>query len=184
MKKTNSETKVSSKNLYGLFIYHDENGHAYYYDIFTRKYYLITDNQIQKYLVYSLRFALGIVTAFILRFSVNLNINFCILAGLTVYVVLFILFRKNFLAVLNSAKNIKKLKRDNYIVRTASGMEYWRIISLNLIALLIVFLCMYYLKNMTYTNTNLVVYSLIIVIAVIYFVVNIVAIVYKKIHNL
>lgn len=184
MKKIENETKVSPNNLYGLFIYHDDNNHAYYYDIFTKKYYSITENVIQKYLVYSLRFALGIITAFILHFSINVDIVICAVVGFVVYIVLFILFRKNFLGVLNCAKNIKALKRDNYIIRTATGMEYWRIIVLNIVAFLIVLVCIYYLKNAAYTNITLLIYSLILIGAIIYIVINIIVIIYKKMKKL
>lgn len=179
----NDASKVSERNIYGTFIYHDNNGHAYYYDIFTKKYYSITAKDLQMYLVYSMRFPLAVATAFIIYYSLKVDIKIALILGAIIYLVLFFLFEFNFLKKLNPARNIQSLKKDSYIERTARGLEQWRILVLMGIALLIIGLSFIYINSGNYSGISIVAFYVIIACAVVYIIMNAIALIKKKKNN-
>lgn len=125
------ENKTVSMNLY-----QNEDGNLVFYDIFTKKAYIIPKDKFREYNLYSFRpIIAALIGTLVVLFFKDLYWGFIV--GVGVYLILETLFRKNILEHATIMKKFEKPKGESYITSQANKLPYWRIILIIITLLLL-----------------------------------------------
>ena len=146
--------KIEAKDLGGLFIYQDPKKGCVYYDIFTKKGYIITNSEVKTYNIYSLSLPIGIMAAYVLTI---LGFEFwtSALVGLAVYVILKLIFRFKFLYSLPEIPNYQKGKRENVFVTLIKKYGTAKLLILSILFVAIVIVTLINAKVSNFEGLNL-----------------------------
>ena len=154
-------SNVSSNQLNGMMLYHEPK-RTVYYDIFSKKGYIINNAEAREYLLYSTRYSgMGLLGFFIFYATNNLVVSLvCAVVGL---VLLEVLFRFKFLYKLPSINNYKRPKKAGYVAETAERDSYFKIILLIVCGILFALMIGSYMSNGLYdtTLTTILAYALV-----------------------
>lgn len=109
---------IDAKSLTGLFIDQDPKRGCIFYDIFTKKGYIITNQDVKTYNIYSLSLPIGIMAAYVLTI-INVEFKYAALIGLVVYLFLKVLFRFKFIYTLPEIPDYKRKNKESFITSMA-----------------------------------------------------------------
>lgn len=177
----NSISKASDLN--GLFIYQDPKKGTVYYDIFSKKGYVLTSSDVKKYVLYSSSLFIGLVAAALAYALFNTGIVPAALIFVVVYVILEIIFRVSFLYKLPKAENWKPFKKDSIFVAIAKMYSTTRLAILIGLLILITILMPVYANMAQMDNVNKYGSYIIAAATGIYAIINIIALIQKKQNN-
>ena len=106
---------LKASELNGLFIYHDQKKGTIFYDIFTKKAFIITTSDVQKYLVYASMFPACILISFGLMSLFSLSLPDMVILFVALMILSETLFRFFFFYKLPEVKNWKPAERTNIV---------------------------------------------------------------------
>ena len=114
---------IKAKDLAGLNIYQDPKRGTIFYDVFTKKGFILTSGDVKTYTIYTSMLPLCFIVAFAATslFSLNYVGAFAIFAVL--YTAVLIIFRVKFFYTLPEAEGWKPVKRDNIFVWMAMNFS-------------------------------------------------------------
>lgn len=145
--------KENKTNSLGL--YENEDGNLVFYDIFTKKAYIIAQSQFREYNLYSFRPIIAILVGTLIVWLFK-DLYWGFIVGVGVYLVLETLFRKNVLEHSTIMKKFEKPKGENYIVTQAKRLPYWRIL-LIILLFIVLAISIYFMDvriQMEYPDTD------------------------------
>ena len=179
--KQNNRNGLVASNLNGMLIY-QEKKRTVYYDIFTKKGYIITNLDVRTYLIYSTRYSLFALLGFFLYYLTN-AIEISFLIPIMLLLVAEILFRTTYLYRLTSIKNYERPKKAGYIEETANNESYIKIVLLIVLGILLAIMIGNNMNNGLYKTRILVIMAYIVTYGALFIaLLNIVAL-YKKIKS-
>ena len=170
---------MKASELNGLFIYHDQKKGTIFYDIFTKRTFIITTSDVQKYLVYTSMFPACILISFGVMSLLSLNLVDMMIMFIALMILSESLFRF-FFYKLPEVKNWKPEKKETVVSYLENNYSSARLTLLTvlLIALAAVIPLYTYIEEMKgieyYLN------YLIAAIALVFAVIVIIALVRKK----
>ncbi len=112
---------IKAKDLSGLSIYQDPKRGTIFYDIFTKKGYILTSSDVKTYTIYTAMLPLCFIVAFAAMSLFKLDYIVALIIFLVLFIAVMILFRVKFFYTLPEAEGFKPVKRENifvYIART------------------------------------------------------------------
>jgi len=171
---------MKASELNGLFIYHDQKKGTIFYDIFTKRAFIITTSDVQKYLVYTSMFPACILISFGVMSLLSLNLVDMMIMFIALMILSESLFRFFFFYKLPEVKNWKPEKKETVVSYLENNYSSARLTLLTvlLIALAAVIPLYTYFEEMKgieyYLN------YLIAAIALVFAVIVIIALVRKK----
>ncbi len=112
---TRKRNTVKASELNGLFIYHDQKKGTIFYDIFTRRAFIITSSDVQKYLVYSSMLPACILISFGVMSLFSLSLADMAILFVALMILSESLFRFIFFYKLPEVKNWKPEKREGLV---------------------------------------------------------------------
>ena len=127
---TRKRNTLKASELNGLFIYHDHKKGTLFYDIFTRRAFIITSSDVQKYLVYSSMFPVCILVSFAMMSLFSLSMVDMAIVFISLLIISEALFRFFFFYKLPEVKNWKPEKRGSIISYLESNYSSTRLILL------------------------------------------------------
>lgn len=143
-----------TKDLKGLFIYHDEHHGTVYYDIISRNGYILT-NQDLKYYTLSIAFLPLAVILFYLLLQIKLSTVTSLLISLAFYVLAHIIYRIAFLYRLPCVKNYSAKKPGGIIDNLTNTYSKPRLAVLAIFATALVILTAAYALTSDFTGLAL-----------------------------
>ena len=151
-----SERKIiKTKDLAGLTIYQDPKRGTIFYDIFTKKGFILTSSDVKTYTIYTSMMPLCFIVAFALSSLFSLGYIATIIIFLVLFIAMMILFRVKFFYTLPEAENWKPVKRENIFVSMAMNYSRNRLIALILMLMALTILMPLYANMEKYDNINL-----------------------------
>ena len=145
---------IKTKDLDGLFIYQDPKKGTIYYDIFTRRGYILTSSDIKTYSMYSSSFYFCILIAFLLMYTFKLTYVDTILIFIALYILIQVIFRITFLYKLPVIENYQPPKKEKVYISIANKYSSGRLIFLLLAFLALTILMPIYAYTSNMTNYN------------------------------
>ena len=106
---------MKASELNGLFIYHDQKKGTIFYDIFTKRAFIITSSDVQKYLVYSSMLPVCILVSFGLMSILSLGLADMVILFIALMILSETIFRFFFFYKLPEVKNWKPDEKGNII---------------------------------------------------------------------
>lgn len=125
---------IKASDLSGLFIYQDPKRGTVFYDILSRKGYVLTSSDVSTYSVYTAMLPLCMILSLSMVSLGWMDYGGALLMFLALMIIGEVLFRIFFFYKLPVAENWKRVKRENIILYTAKNFGIYRL--LILIALL------------------------------------------------
>ena len=171
---------MKASELNGLFIYHDQKKGTIFYDIFTKRAFIITSSDVQKYLVYTSMFPVCILISFGVMSLLSLSLVDMIIMFIALMILTESLFRFFFFYKLPEVKNWKPEKRETVVSYLENNYSSARltVLTVLLLALAAVIPLYTYIEEMKgieyYLN------YLIAAVALVFAVIVIIALVRKK----
>lgn len=146
---------LKARDLTGLSIYQDPKRGTIFYDIFTKKGYILTSSDVKTYTIYTSMLPL----CFIVSFAATSFFSLSYTAGAIIFLVLFIavlvLFRVKFFYTLPEATDWKPVKRENIFVWMAMNFSKNRLIILIFLLIALTILMPLYSKMENFTGFTL-----------------------------
>ena len=175
---------IKANDLTGLFIYQDPKRCTIFYDIITRKGYIITSSDVKTYTIYSAMLPLAIIVAFLIGSLFNLST----LSSFIIFLALFVLyegaFRIMFFYKLPVAEKWKPVKKENIIMYLARGYSETRLLILIVMLILLSILMPLYANSEHFSGLNLYVVYGVTIVTFIGAIISIIALITKKKNNL
>ncbi|MBQ1307247.1 MAG: hypothetical protein IIY56_03745 [Erysipelotrichaceae bacterium] len=177
---TRKRNAMKASELNGLFIYHDQKKGTIFYDIFTKRAFIITSSDVQKYLVYTSMFPVCILISFGVMSLLSLSLVDMIIMFIALMILTESLFRFFFFYKLPEVKNWKPEKRETVVSYLENNYSSARltVLTVLLLALAAVIPLYTYIEEMKgieyYLN------YLIAAVALVFAVIVIIALVRKK----
>ena len=146
---------IKARDLAGMFIYQDPKHGTIFYDIFTRKGYVLTTSDVRTYTFYTMMLPLCILLSFSAMSIFSLNYLSCFIIFISLYLIASVAFRFMFFYKLPLAKNFKPVKKESIFLYMARGYSAKRLMFLIvlLVALTIVTPVYAYMEH--YEDINL-----------------------------
>ena len=104
---------IKAKDLTGLSIYQDPKRGTIFYDIFTKKGYILTSGDVKTYTIYTSMLPLCFIVAFAAMSLFKLDYIAALVIFLVLYAGVMVLFRIKFFYTLPEAEGFKPIKREN-----------------------------------------------------------------------
>ena len=121
---------IKAKDLTGLSIYQDPKRGTIFYDIFTKKGYILTSGDVKTYTIYTSMLPLCFIVAFAAMSLFKLDYIAVLVIFLVLYAGVMVLFRIKFFYTLPEAEGFKPIKRENIFVSIARTFPRNRLIVL------------------------------------------------------
>ena len=137
---------TKTKDLNGLFIYQDPKNGTVFYDIFTKKGYILTSSDIKGYTIFSSLLYLCLAITFLLTSMFKLDFVKSLLLLIALYILGQVIGRITFLYKLPIAKNFTAVKDEDFIARFAHKYSNGRLITLAILLTLLTILMPIYAK--------------------------------------
>ncbi|MBR0462354.1 MAG: hypothetical protein IJJ00_06555 [Erysipelotrichaceae bacterium] len=171
--------KVKPEELKGSSIYQEKRRTIYSDWFMKNKGYIISENDADKYYVYSLRFIGSLVILFfVIMFTGNQLYGYG--AGILFYAVTTLMFYFLFLPKLAVISNFNKPKKDNFINELAKKQNQQTLTVTVILSVLIGTVIIIYAHKNNFDQTAMIAYYIIAVMAYGYGVMNILAFIKKK----
>jgi len=133
-----AKAKRNISEINGFSIYHEPNVGTLWYDIFTKKGYIMVTSDLQQYLLYNSVLPIGVLIALLLYFILKLGIVIALIGFILINVIGEIYFRYSFFYKLPVAKNWSRPQNQSISVRLAERYSATRLVLL-MILLYIIF---------------------------------------------
>lgn len=151
-----ARNEQKAKDIKGLFIYQDKFHRTVYYDIFTKKGFILSNDDVKNY-TWSVTFLpLAVVLFYLTTTFLKLNTYASLAVSIGFYIVAQILYRVLFLYKLPSIDDYKKEMGVNIIDNFASSYSKQRLIALVIFMVLILGATIAYVLTSGFTGTILV----------------------------
>ena len=112
---TRKRNAMKASELNGLFIYHDQKKGTIFYDIFTKRAFIITSSDVQKYLVYTSMLPVCILVSFGIMSVFSMGLSDMVILFIALLILTEALFRFFFFYRLPEVKNWKPGEKMNFI---------------------------------------------------------------------
>lgn len=146
---------IKASDLSGFSIFQDPKRGTIFYDIISRKGYILTSSDVRTYTLYTAMLPLSIVIAVLAMSMFNLTYVTTFFIFLGLYLIAFLAYRFAFFYKLPEATNWKKVKKESVFLYLARGYSSTRLIILIcLLAALAVLMPVYALME-HYEGVNL-----------------------------
>ena len=178
----NTVTKASE--LSGLFIYQDPKRGTVFYDILTRKGYVLTSSDVKKYVLYSSTFSIAIAIAVLAHTLFHLPISYAVILFAFIYILSELIFRFTFFYKLPVAENWTPNKKDNLVTSFAKNYSKARLIILIVLLLILTILMPIYAKVSNLDQLSTIGAYIVSAITAIFAIINIIALITKNKNNL
>ena len=129
-----------ASQLRGLSIYQDPKRGTIFYDIFTRRAFILTASDLKTYMTYSSMFPVCILIGVGIMYLFKLDFLYSLLFAGIAYLVMMILFRVLFFYKLPEVENWKPIKKDNLIEYLAKEYSSKRLLVLAILLILLTIL--------------------------------------------
>lgn len=146
---------IKAKDLSGLSIYQDPKRGTIFYDIFTKKGYILTSSDVKTYTIYTSMLPLCFIVAFAAMSLFKLNFLTAAIIFLFLFGAVMVLFRVKFFYTLPEAEGFKPVKRDNIFVSIARTFPKNRLIVLILMLVALTILMPIYANMENVDGVNL-----------------------------
>ena len=158
--------RFNSKELDGLFIYHDSKNRTIYSNPFQKDGYILTNSDMKAYSIYAGRIIFAIAIPAVLYLVIKLPLYVYFIVGILVYLIMSALFYFKFLPSLPVIKDFKKPQRENIFIRNSNKLSTFRLLMVFVVGILAIFLLILNIKLSSFDNFTLIAnYCLIIFIA-------------------
>jgi len=114
-----AKRKVNINEINGLFIYHEKNIGTIWYDIFTKKGYIMVNSDFKQYALYTMVLPAAILIALMLYMIAKVGLVLSIVAFLVISIAGEVYFRFAFFYKLPVAKNWDKPSKQNITTKFA-----------------------------------------------------------------
>ena len=121
---------IKASDLSGFSIFQDPKRGTIFYDIITRKGYILTTSDVRTYTLYTAMFPLSVLCAFLAMSMFNLNYISTGLIFAAVYLLTFMAFRFLFFYKLPIAERWKPVKKESVFLYLARGYSVRRLVIL------------------------------------------------------
>lgn len=145
---------ANSEKLTGLHIYQDDKGRDVYYDIFSKKGYLLQPSTLKKYFLFKNRYIIAAALGILLLGFIQPP-YLPILIGVATAIALEIYFRISFLPSLSTVKGFKPSERQSYLNRIIDNTPKGKIIMKVVLYLALSILLVVNALQAGYTGINL-----------------------------
>ena len=149
------KNNLKPKDLVGLFIYQDPKKGTIFYDILTRRSFIITNSDVKTYMIYSSMFYFCILAAFGIMSLFSLGFVDALIIFVVLYILSMLAFRFFYFYKLTEAENYTPPKRDDIITSMAKNYSVQRLSLLIVLLLLLSVMMPLYAKNIQMTGINL-----------------------------
>ncbi|MBQ6335108.1 MAG: hypothetical protein IJI46_08585 [Erysipelotrichaceae bacterium] len=146
---------IKARDLAGIFIYQDPKQGTIFYDIFSRKGYILTSSDVKTYSLYTTIFPLSIIVAFGAMSLFNLNYLVTAIVFALAYLLGALAFRFMFFYKLPEAKNWKPVKKESIFLYLARGYSVTRLVILICLLIALSILMPIYANVSGYQGINL-----------------------------
>jgi len=123
-----SKRNISEVN--GLFIYHEKNIGTVWYDILTKKGYILVNSDFKQYVLYTAVLPTAVLVGLMLYIMAKVGIVLSIVAFLVIFVAGELYFRFSFFYKLPVAKNWDKPRKQNITTKLSEKYNSTRLILL------------------------------------------------------
>ena len=131
----------------GLHIYKNDKGQTIYYDVLSKKAYIINKKDETLYLVLSRKLVIAIFLGLLVYFLSNFRVLLSIIIAAVIYIALFLFFRLFFIKNLNIDKKFQKDKTPDPLLSIVENTGYIRVIFIIILSVLIAGIGYYNLTN-------------------------------------
>ena len=118
---------IKASDLSGFSIFQDPKRGTIFYDIISRKGYILTSSDVRTYTLYTAMLPLSIVIAVLAMSMFNLNYVTTFFIFLGLYLISFLAYRFAFFYKLPEATNWKKVKKESVFLYLARGYSKARL---------------------------------------------------------
>lgn len=146
---------IKASELNGLSIYHEPKKGTIFYDIFTRRAFILTNGDVQNYFLYSAVLPMSILLSFTAMSLFSLSYVDVIIIFLIAYILGAVLFRIFFFYKLPEIKNWTPPKREGLANYMAKNFSRKRLLVLICLLLALAVLMILYAYQQGYTGLNL-----------------------------
>ncbi len=147
---------IKASDLSGIFIHQDPKRGTIYYDILSRKGYILTSSDVRMYSLYSAMLPLCILAVALSVSLFGLSYISAIILFAALYLLTAIVFRFLFFSKLPVAENWKPARPQNIFLYFARGYSKQRLIILVILLLLLGILMPLYGRIENYEGANLI----------------------------
>ena len=144
---TRKRTAMKASDLSGLFIYQDPKRGTVYYDIFTKRAFVLTSRDVKSYALYQSMIPLCVVLSLGSMRLFSLGWTDALIIFVALMILAQVLFRLLFFYKLPEIKNWKPLKRENIISYMVNNFSTKRLIVLIILLLLLTVLMPLYVAQ-------------------------------------
>ena len=174
---------IKASDLSGIFIFQDPKRGTVFYDIFSRKGYILTSSDVRIYTVYSAMFPLCIVMAMLCVSMFRMSYLSAALIFLALYLVIAAGFRFGFFYKLPVAERWNPPKRESLFLYFARGDTMSRLLTLALLVFALTILMPLYALIEGYEGINFYAACLVAAVTLVFFVIVVVSMILKKKYN-
>ncbi len=146
---------IKAKDLAGIFIYQDPKHGTIFYDIFTKKGYVLTSSDVRTYTLYTMMFPLSILIAFGAMSLFKLNYVTTAIVFVIAYLIGALAYRFLFFYKLPEAKNFKPVKKESILMYLARGYSSSRLVTLIFLLIALTVLMPIFANMENYEGINL-----------------------------
>ena len=175
---------LKASDLSGLFIYQDKKRGTVYYDILSRKGYVLTSSDVKMYLLYTAMLPICIIVAFIITSAFNMTYVPAFFIFVALYLLAAVIFRFTFFYKLPEAANWKPAKKENIFLSLARTYTKQRLIVLIILLLLLTIMMPLYSSMEGFTGINLYMTYFISALTGVAMIITIIALIVKSKNNL
>ncbi len=175
MQSNNNQKSVIN----GLFIYHDPKKGCVYYDFISKNGYILTKSDYSTYSKFSMLKLLSLTSIYLLIELLNFKLWQALITGISLFIIIEIIFRKTFIYKLPIIHNYQRCKKENIYVGLSRNMSYPMLILSLLASLSLAILMVLYAYTEKYTGINLVCSYILSFAMCVTFVIGVIALIYK-----
>ena len=148
---------IKADELKGIFIHQQpEKNRTVFYDIFTRKGYILTNEEAPSFIFYTSLIPMAIIAGFLCIEIFEASATTAVIVGVVLWLLAEILFRVLYFYKLPEAKNFTPTKKDNLFVGMAKTYNMTRLIMLFVMLAALSVVMFFYGKMQGYTGLNLI----------------------------
>lgn len=174
----NKKKDYDPKSLYGMSVYHD-NKHTVYSPFFSKKGYLINENNVRDYVSYIQGYLIALLV-FCIAYIIRKEFILPSILALFFLISNILTFYRGFIKKAGVIENYKKPERDSFAVRQAKSLESKNIWTIIICCPLLAAATMLYSYLNHYEGFMFYLMLFISVFVVLYGILNIYILIYKK----
>ncbi len=174
---------IKASDLSGIFIYQDPKKGTIYYDILSRKGYILTSSDVSTYTIYTAMLPLCLVLALMCVQLFHVNYLAAGIIFLALYLIAAMWFRFTFFYKLPVAQRFKPVKKENVFLYMARGYSKQRLLILIFLLLALSILMPFYARQEHFEGINLYAAYLLAAATFVGFIITTVSLIIKNKNN-